>query len=86
MVAYRNSRGNGALDFKTTGTDFSPKSSNLTPLFSIKLSVTQADVRLSWDGFSVAEWMMHVGAGGTALVPLYSRVHEDDFGSGEANT
>jgi len=44
----------------------------LTPFFSIKLSITQEDVvHLEWDEFSLGEWMMQVGAGGAALVPLH---------------
>lgn len=61
-----------ALDFKTASSDFSPKFSNLTPFFSIKLAITQADVvHLKWDEFSSEEWMMQVEAGGAALVPLH---------------
>lgn len=56
MVAYGKNRGNRALDFKTTRTDFFPEPSNLTPLFSIKLSITHADVvRLNWDEFNLEE-------------------------------
>lgn len=60
------------LDFKTASSDFAPTSSNLTPFFSIKLSITEADVmHLEWDEFSLEERLMQVGAGGAALVPLH---------------
>ena len=46
----------------------------MTLFFSVKLSITQADaVHLEWDEFSSEEWMIQVGAGGAALVPLHPK-------------
>lgn len=68
----RNNRGNGSYVSGPQVGIFSPKSSNLNPFFSIKFSITQADVTdLEWAEFSLEEWIMQVGAGGVVLIPAH---------------
>lgn len=72
MMECRNNRGNGSYVSGPQVGIFSPKSSNLSPFFSIKFSITQADVTdLEWAEFSLEEWIMQVGAGGVVLIPAH---------------